>query len=355
MIVFRILLFPFTLLYGSLLFLRNVLFDTGILSSVKFDLPVLNVGNLAFGGTGKTPHIEYLIRLLKDEKKVAVLSRGYRRKTRGYVYAEPETPYTEIGDEPCQIKQKFGNEIALAVCENRLIGVPNLLYDAPETEVLLLDDAFQHRPVKPGLNILLTNYQRPYTRDFLAPAGLLREYRSASQRAHVIVVTKCPADMSDTERSELRGELKPLPYQSLFFSFQIFGTPCSVYGQEKYSGPADVACILLSGIANNDYFAKAVTGNFSNIVTHFKFSDHHHYSEKEIQNLCRFYDETESPRKIIMTTEKDAVRLHHPKIYPMLKDKNIFYLPLEVDFFPQDKINFNDLVYDYIERDKRSY
>ena len=222
MTLFRILVAPFTLLYVGILYLRNLCYNKGLLTETSFELPIINVGNLAFGGTGKTPHIEYLIHLLKPNYKVAVLSRGYKRKTIGYFFASNESTAAQIGDEPRQIKQKFKDEIDLAVSENRVIGVPNLLFDAPETDIILLDDAFQHRAIKAGLNILLTDYNNLFTQDYLTPSGTLREYRAGYKRADIIIVTKCNADLSDSEKQQIIAEIKPLAHQKVYFSYQKF-------------------------------------------------------------------------------------------------------------------------------------
>lgn len=356
MILVRIILAPLVLVYAILLLLRNLLYDFKLLGSVKFDLPVINVGNLAFGGTGKTPHIEYLIRLLSSKHKVAMLSRGYKRVTRGYVFANEQSDAEMIGDEPLQIKRKFADTIEVGVCEQRVIGVPNLLYDAPETDIVLLDDAFQHRAITAGLNILLTDYNNLFTRDYLAPAGTLREYRFAYKRAHAIVVTKCPQVLNSEEMKKLESEINPTENQKIFFSFQNFGDLKSVFGDETITQNEfkNHTFVLFSGIANATSFENYISSHFKNTITHIKFADHHHYTIEDAERILRFYDEEASDKKLIITTEKDAMRLEGDEFKTIFKNKNLFYLPLEIDFFDSSKNEFNTMIFDYVEANKRS-
>ncbi|MFY8021281.1 MAG: tetraacyldisaccharide 4'-kinase, partial [Bacteroidia bacterium] len=231
--ILRFILFPLSILFYGIIKCRNFLYDSKIFGEHSFDIPTLSVGNLSFGGTGKTPHIEYLIRLLSPVAKPAVLSRGYRRKSTGYVFAQADTEAYLIGDEPKQIKSKFPLT-PVAVSENRVLGIPNLLYDAPETNVVLLDDCFQHRAVKPGLNILLTEYRKPFYEDYLAPGGTLREYRSAYKRADLIVVSKSPENLKPNMKQEMIQKINPFPHQRVFFSYLQYG---EIYHWKNGSNP----------------------------------------------------------------------------------------------------------------------
>lgn len=357
LVIFRILAAPFAILYGFILFLRNACYSKGLLPTTSFELPIINVGNLAFGGTGKTPHIEYLINLLKDTYKVAVLSRGYKRLTIGYFFADNESTASEIGDEPRQIKQKFKDQIHLAVSENRVIGVPNLLYDANDTEVILLDDAFQHRAIKAGLNILLTDYNNIFFNDYLAPAGTLREYRAAYKRADIVIVTKCPPDLNKTERTSIIAKVKPLPNQKVFFSYQIYQSLVHYYNgsQIEISALKNVDLLLFSGIAKAKSFENYLESNAKSVLNAWQFGDHHAFTKDEITRLIAEFDTHVSENKIIVSTEKDAMRLMDDTLKPILQNYPIYYLPLQIAFFEEDKVLFQNSIINYVEENKRSY
>lgn len=353
----RILAAPFALLYGLILFLRNWCYSAGLLPETSFELPIINVGNLAFGGTGKTPHIEYLIKLLKPTHKVAVLSRGYKRKTIGYFFASNESSANEIGDEPRQIKQKFKDEIHLAVSENRVIGVPNLLFDADDTDVILLDDAFQHRAIKAGLNILLTDYHNLFTQDYLTPAGTLREYRAGYKRADIIIVTKCNADLQQTEKDKIKERIKPLAHQQVFFSYQKYDdlVPYFSLDTENQTSLQSTDILMFSGIAKADSFENYLEQNARKVLTAWRFGDHHDFTKEEITKLLAEFDKYESENKILVSTEKDAMRLQTDEFKDLLKNYPIYYLPLQVAFFENDKEKFNQTILNYVEQNKRSY
>lgn len=355
--IIRILVAPFTLFYGCILYIRNLCYSKGLLPETSFELPIINVGNLAFGGTGKTPHIEYLIRLLKPTHKVAVLSRGYKRKTIGYFFASNESTALEIGDEPQQIKQKFKDEIHLAVSENRVIGVPNLLFDAPETDVILLDDAFQHRAIKAGLNILLTDYNNLFTQDYLAPSGTLREYRAGYKRADLIVVTKCKPDLSETEKQKIIREINPLAHQQVFFSYQKFNALVHYFNETILPIEAikNTDLLLFSGIAKANSFEDYLEANASSIIDAWRFGDHHNFTKEEIQKLLATFDSNSSSNKIIISTEKDAMRLQANDFKDLLKNYPIYFLPLDIAFFENDAEKFNQTILNYVEQNKRSY
>jgi tetraacyldisaccharide 4'-kinase len=246
---FRYLLLPVTWVYGSIILLRNKLYDKNILKSSSFNFPVICVGNLATGGTGKTPMTEYLIRLLKDKYKTATLSRGYKRKTVGFAIADTGTTALEIGDEPMQFHQKFP-DITVAVGEERVVAIPQLLHERPDTELIILDDAFQHRQVRAGLNIILTDCNNLYTRDLILPAGDLRDVRSSSKRADMIIVTKCRADLSETERNAIIKEINPSNRQTVYFTTIVYGRSYHLFTRETLDISADCGILLVCGIAS---------------------------------------------------------------------------------------------------------
>lgn len=346
---FRLLLLPFSLLYAIIIFLRNLFYDSGILPSTRFDIPIISLGNLAFGGTGKTPHIEYLIRLLSPEIKTAVLSRGYRRKTTGYIFADDTATAASMGDEPFQIYNKHKHETAVAVSENRVLGIPNLLFDAQETQVVLLDDAFQHRAVKPGLNILLSDYSRMFTNDFIAPMGNLREYRNAYKRADGIVVTKCPEQLSQTKAKEIENSIKPYPHQKVYFSFQTYGELIPVFENGiTYDASNELGVLLFAGIAHISSLDEHIKSRFKEVET-IHFNDHQSYGDDELKRIMYGYEHLKSSKKIIITTEKDAVKLLSPELKVKLQDLLIFFQPLKTEFFTWCKSDFDTMVKDYVQ------
>ncbi len=244
---FRFILFPLSILYGVIIWIRNKLFDKNFLQSASFNFPIICVGNLSVGGTGKTPMAEYLVRLLKEEYKVATMSRGYKRKTKGFAIANENTTALDIGDEPMQLYKKFP-DIVVSVAEERLVSIPQLLHDKPDTRIIILDDAFQHRQVKAGLNILLTEYRDMFTRDFILPAGNLRDVKSSYKRADIIIVTKCKSHLTEEEKNEIISEIKPLPVPPKI---------SSVLSEEISR--------LLPMILNNPSLAKSVVGRVCGI------------------------------------------------------------------------------------------
>lgn len=344
--ILRGLLFPFALLYGIGMFLRNKLFDLGIFKSVEFDIPVICIGNISTGGTGKTPHIEYLIRLLGGRYKVATLSRGYGRKTSGYRFAAGGMTAYDIGDEPAQFKHKFP-DVAVAVGENRLLAIPGLLQDAPATEVVLLDDAFQHRSVKPGLSIVLTRYDELFTRDFLLPAGNLREWRAAYRRADTIIVTNCPPEMQTHQYRTIINEINPQSYQKIFFSSIEYGTPYPFF----HSGPShpigrEDEVLLICGIARTQMAMDHISSLAGN-VTLMRFSDHHLFKESDIRYVKSRFDQL-GGEKYILATEKDAMRLMlHRDLIDGLSLR-VYCLPIQVKIREQDREAFHNQVFSYM-------
>ena len=348
----RILLFPFALLYGILMMVRNKLFDLKILPSKKFSLPVISVGNLSVGGTGKTPHVEYLTRLLGEENNIAIVSRGYKRKTRGYLLAELTHTHKDIGDEPVQYLRKF-SRVTVAVDEKRRRGIENVLKTFPETDVVLLDDAYQHRYVRPGLSILLTDYHQLYVKDFPMPTGSLREFRSGSKRADVIVVSKTPRIFSPLVRRDLTAILAPRKDQKIYYSYVGYEEPVAleltgvpVPDRKKFS-----YIVMFAGIANS-YPLQEYLRDFCNELIVIDFGDHHSYTAKDLIKIFESYDSIISKDKVIFTTEKDAMRLDNLEFATMLEGRPVFYIPVNVSFHDTDVERFDNYILDYVKKNK---
>lgn len=336
----RFLLVPVALLYGLGVSIRNLLYRNNLLIGVSFNLPVISIGNLSIGGAGKSPHIEYLIRLLRNHLELAVLSRGYRRKTRDFKLATSGDTVYDIGDEPLMMMRKFP-DVLFAVSESRVLGIPQILKSNPETQLILLDDGFQHLSVKPGLNILLTDYRRPYTRDFLLPSGRLREWRSASHRADIIIVTKCPAELPLEERIELVKELRPFPLQKVYFSTYLYGKPYYIFNT-RYTVDLeeDMGVLLICAIANTEYLLTYLNEKVR-IVNVMEFEDHHYFEENELEDLNAKFMTLGTSKKVIITTEKDAVRLELHRQWLLEKQLPLVVLPVEVNFIQDDGNKFD--------------
>lgn len=325
---FRILLFPISIVYSLVSLLRNFLFDKKVLKSVSFNLPIICVGNLAVGGTGKSPMIELLVSLLSPYFRVAILSRGYKRKTKGYILAGKETTAIEIGDEPMQFHRKFP-EVPVAVGEERVIAVPQLLFDHPDTQAILLDDAFQHRRINAGLNILLTEHANLFYRDFLLPTGDLRDNRSSYRRAHIIVVTKCPADLTQEEARLLYKEINPASHQKVYFTTIDYGALYHILDHHSATLKADMEVLLVTGIANPEPLKKLLlqrVESFEQII----FSDHHIFNIDDWNDIRKRFSEMNTEKKMILTTEKDAVRLF--KFSKEMKDMPVYVIPIQHKF-----------------------
>lgn len=327
------------MLYGLGVSFRNLMYRIGALKSVEFDVPVISVGNMSVGGTGKTPHIEYLIRWLDTYINIGVLSRGYGRKTIGFREVQVSDQAEATGDEPLQFKRKFP-DTAVTVSESRALGIPQMLRLYPHTQCVLLDDAYQHRAVRPGLNILLTEYARPFYKDWLLPSGRLREWRSGYQRADMIIVTKCPVDMTAEQRTAMIQKINPYPRQKVFFSFYEYGTPWSLT-LPTVAAPltpgTDV--LLLSAIANTDYLMSYLKRNVRSIHT-VEHEDHHFFDEADMLDLKRRFRELPAGQRVVVTTEKDATRLDAWRDFLIKNDIQVVVLPVEVRFFGTDEAAF---------------
>ncbi len=331
-IIAAVILAPFALLYGIGVSLRDFFYRKELLKGYSFNVPVISVGNLSVGGAGKTPHIEYLIRLLKDHINIATLSRGYKRKTSGYLEAARKHSAVDLGDEPLQFYRKYGNEILVTVSESRAFGIPEIIGRHPETQAVLLDDAFQHRSVRPGLNILLTEYGNPFFTDHLLPVGRLREWRSAYRRADTIIVTKCPPQMSREEREDWIAAIKPFPGQQVFFSYYDYGAPYYIFNP-KYNLKLekDLDVVLISAIANTDYLTDYLEEK-TDLIKNLDYEDHHFFTDFDVDRLKKIFTNMPKGKKAILTTEKDAMRLELHRDYLVEHKLPIFVLPVEVKF-----------------------
>ncbi|AUC85154.1 tetraacyldisaccharide 4'-kinase [Polaribacter sp. ALD11] len=335
--VLRFLLFPFSILYDFVTRIRNIFFDIGVFKQTLFKIPVIIVGNLSVGGTGKTPQIEYLIRLLKDSYKTAVLSRGYKRETVGFVLLNKNHAAADVGDEPLQYFKKFKN-INVAVDANRVEGITNLISEV-KPDVVLLDDAFQHRKVKGSFYVLLTKYDDLFVDDFLLPTGNLRESRQGAKRAEVILVTKCPENLSKDKQDTIKLKLSK-------FNKKVFFT--SISYADKVLGSVEIPTLalknfevlLITGIANPTPLLNYLEG-LSVKFQHLKYADHHHFSDVEVKDIQKKFDEIQSS-KIILTTEKDYVRLVNHL-------ENLSYLPIETSFLNNEDEVFNTLINNHIK------
>lgn len=342
---FRYLLLPFSFIYGIIITIRNWLFDKNYLKSAAFNFPIICVGNLAVGGTGKTPMVEYLIRLLKTDYAVATLSRGYKRKTVGFGIANENTTALEIGDEPMQFHLKFP-DITVAVGEERLVAIPQLLHEKPATNIIILDDAFQHRTVRAGLNIILTDYKNLYTRDLLMPAGDLRDTKKSAKRAQIIIVTKCPQNLTPDEKVRIIAELKPAPAQSVFFTEILYTEPYHLFSKKEFPFTPGLELLLVCGIANpkplQEYLIPRVVS-----YDMLRFPDHHIFSIDDMEEIKKQFGKIQSANKIILTTEKDGVRLQ--KFENELQDYPIYVLPIRHSFMFDDSGRFYGLVKNFID------
>ncbi len=341
----RILLLPFSLIYGLVVCIRNWMFDKKIIQSASFNLPLIGVGNLVVGGTGKSPMVELLLEKLKPDFKVAVLSRGYKRKTQGYALATEDTNALEIGDEPMQFFNKFP-DVTVAVGEERIVAIPQLLHDRPDTEVIILDDAFQHRYVKAGFNILLTDVNNLFTRDWFLPTGDLRDQKKSYLRADIIVITKCPPDLSLAEKHHLIREIDPADHQKIFFSAISYGEPYQIITKEKYKPLRDTEALLVTGIANPDPLKKHLEEFFKE-YDEMAFGDHHIFTIDDLKSILKRFQRIESDHKIILTTEKDSVRLL--KFAQQLKELPLFVIPIRPVILFHEEKEFMHLITTFIQ------
>ena len=351
-------LLPLSWLYGLIVKFRNMLFEMNVLKSKSYTIPVIAVGNITVGGTGKTPHVEYLIRLLQDKFSVAILSRGYKRKSSGYVLATPETPMKMIGDEPYQIKQKYP-KVTVAVDAKRTRGIEHLIQDGgtKETDVILLDDAFQHRYVKPGINILLVDYHRPIIYDKLLPAGRLREPLKGKNRADIVIVTKCPKDLKPMDFRVLTKQMNLYPYQQLFFTTLEYDRMRNIFPTAKEAplsleDLSDHHVLLLTGIASPKQIYYDVKPHAKSI-TSLAYGDHHAFKQKDIRHINETFASMPSP-KVIITTEKDMVRLETAEGLCDEVRNSLYVLPVRISFMLEGEATFNENIIGYVRKNSRN-
>lgn len=345
--VLRLALYPFTLIYGALVWLRNRLYDVKFFNSVGFSLPVISVGNLSTGGTGKTPHVEYLIMLLQYRYRVATMSRGYKRYSKGFLIADANTNALRIGDEPMQYHMKFP-EVVVSVAEERLTGIPALLQRRPDIDVIVLDDAYQHRSVKPGLNILITDYSKPFYKDHILPFGNLREGRAASGRADIIIVSKCPPALTVSQAADMRSRIAPLARQKVFFTAIEYGAVYDLFTREPINLKGTNA-VLVCGIARPEPMIAYVEGivDKTHVLT---YADHHYFVTTDLEEIKAAYNNWDVPNKVIVTTEKDAARLylHAETLHGW--GYNIAVLPVKVAVLFDEGSAFDEIVEHFTER-----
>lgn len=340
----RLLLFPFSVLYGLVVSIRNWCYDAGLFKSRIFKLPVISVGNLDVGGAGKSPMTEYLIRLLKDQYKIATLSRGYGRETKGFIQADNTATAAQIGDEPAQFKHKFP-DVTVAVCEDRVTGINQLMNTH---EAIILDDAYQHRKVKPGFSILLFDYTRLNEPRIVLPAGNLREPFIGRWRADVIVISKCPENLSSYEQTVIAQKIKPFPFQQLFFTSIAYQHLQPMSGNNPpVAIDKNTTIFLLTGIANASPLLQYLQGFTANII-HHKYPDHHPFSLKNITKLADEFEACPAEKKLLITTEKDAQRLGEQHLLHLVSKLPFLVLPIGIEFLNNRQSQFDDLILQYV-------
>lgn len=345
-IISTLILLPLSKLYGFGVAVRNLMFKWHILKQREFKVPIIVVGNIGVGGTGKTPHTEYIINLLKYKYRIGMLSRGYKRSTKGFVLATRRSAPTDIGDEPYQIYQKYGKDVTVAVCEDRCHGIEELLRIDPRIDLIVLDDAFQHRYVKPTVAIVLTEFNNPIFYDELLPLGRLREPQSAIYRADMVIVSKCPEQLNPLEYRIFKNNLKLFPFQRLFFSRYNYGALTPLFPDEctktlnlSWLTESD-GILILCGIANPKPLIRHLKGYKAKIKIK-NYPDHHNFSRKDLEGILSKFNEMKGERKYVITTEKDAVRLCNNPYFPAELKEYIYYIPIEVNFDPMNSTTFD--------------
>ncbi len=352
----RWFLFPLALLYGLIIQIRNKLFDLGLKKSKKYHVPVIAIGNITVGGTGKTPHTEYLIDWLKNSFSIATISRGYKRKTKGFLEVKSNSTSTEVGDEALQIKLKYP-KIRVIVDEKRVHAIDTLLQEDVPPDLFLLDDAYQHRHVTPGLNILLIDYQRPITKDYLMPMGRLREPAHNCDRATIIIITKCPDQLTPIDFRIMQKELNAFPYQSLFFTTFRYGQIIPVFDKNSENSNIPVlkgmTILVLTGIANPVLIYKKLLDEGA-IIEKAPFPDHHAFSKTDIEKVIQSFNSIKNANKAIICTEKDAVRIRTNPFNQLLQPIPIYYLPIKVAFLNNGQKEFQKVLNIYLAKYTRN-
>ena len=342
----RYLLLPFSLLYGLVVIIRNYFYNSGIFKSTEFELPVIVIGNLEVGGAGKSPMTEFLIKLLKPQYKIATLSRGYGRQTKGFFYADKNSTAKTVGDEPLQFKKKFP-DITVAVCEERVAGVEKLQADH---DLVLLDDAYQHRSLKPGFSILLFDFGKLNEPHFLLPAGNYREPFSGNKRADVIVISKCPSDLSAEKQQEIRKQMLLLPHQNLFFTSIVYQLFKPFFAEEDAVFIDQKSTLfVLTGIASPKPLLQHLRKHFEQVMP-YNYPDHHPFTSKNISKLVADFAACQTLNKVIITTEKDAQRLQEPALQTLLAGLPVFVLPIGIDFLNGTAPAFQQIIENYVRK-----
>lgn len=351
--MWKLLLYPFSVLYGVAIAMRNRLYDLKILESKEFEVPVISVGNITVGGTGKTPHTEYLVKLLRQNFRVATLSRGYKRKTKGFYFVDQESTVAEVGDEPLQMKRKYPG-VTVAVDEDRVNGVESLLKQVPPPDVVVLDDAFQHRKISPGINILLIDYNKPIKDDSLLPYGRLRESKFQARRANIIIITKCPNEITPINRRILSKDVRLFPYQDLYFTTMVYGQMIPLFDEGRpmdlFNDPHHMAILLVTGIAAPEYAIQYLSG-ITRELDAMSFPDHHNFTLKDMGSIQERFEALQKQEKIIVTTEKDAVRIRHLDLPRKLKSV-LYVLPVQVKFLDREGKQFDQKIISYVGENK---
>ncbi len=350
------ILIPLSWIYGFVVGFRHFLYNISVFSSKEYPIPIVCVGNITVGGTGKTPHVEYIVSVLKEHYKIAVLSRGYKRKTKGLLEVYIDSKVSDVGDEPLQIKQKFP-DITVVVSENRRKAIEWLLKkEDPKIDVIIMDDGFQHLAVKAGINILLVDYNNPIYQDSLLPYGNLRERSHHKSKAHIVIVTNTPFDIKPIERRIIQKKLELFPFQLLYFTNIEYKNPVVVFPSKfsaiKYNFTrCKYHVLLVTGIAN-PYPLKEYVKRFANDAELLAFPDHYYFKEKDISLIKAKYDEIKSERKIVITTEKDALRLKESPQNEIIQNIPIFYIPIEIEFLYNEKKMFNQELIEYVRKNQ---
>lgn len=348
-----IIMAPLSWIYGLVVGIRNGMFNIGLLKSTKFDIPVIVVGNITAGGTGKTPVTEYLVKLLSEKFRTAVVSRGYKRKTSGYILSTEKSTPDQIGDEPYQIKRKYPN-VVLAVDEKRVRAIKKLCDEGSiRPEVFVLDDAYQHRYVTPDISILLVDYNNMIYEDRLLPLGRLREPLKAKDKAQIVIVTKCPKDITPMELRVITMNLSLYPYQTLFFSYMEYGELQPVFPNAKKLSDEHLkesTALSLTGIASPTTFEEYVRSMTAGIKT-INFSDHHKLTLKDYNKVSEMFAEIDNNKKIILTTEKDAVKMMNDEAFPSALKEFIYYIPMNIKFL-KDEESFNNLIINFVTKNR---
>lgn len=347
------LFLPFSILYGIVTGIRNWLYDIGVISIQEKDTAIISVGNLTVGGTGKTPHVEFILTELQSLFRIAMLSRGYKRKTKGFILADNQSDSLQIGDEPFQIFQKYNN-IPVAVSENRSKGIDELLNLYPNLDAIILDDAFQHRKIRSGLSILLTDYKRLHTRDSILPGGNLRESAKGSKRADIIIVTKCPLEMKPIDMRVIEHEVKPTIYHQVFFSTYVYDEPLPLfikYADEHWLfrkiKKKNASILVVTGIVSPQMI-NSFLADYATDIRSLHFSDHHEFSKNDISIIEKKYYEIKNSEKLILVTEKDAARLIKNKAIPNSLKYHIFVLPIRVKILNNKETALIKIITDYV-------